>query len=105
VLHFYSVSWDELLHLSVTWFCKLYNRIPIIQARQVMAWLPAIAYPHLTDQGRKEQYAGLRRLAAVNRLESVVGYKATDQLTIDRSWARLRGMGLPAPRNGGQNGN
>jgi hypothetical protein len=63
VLHFYAVSWEELLAMPVVWFCKLYNRIPAVEARRQAAWLPIISYPHLAERGHQQVIQSLRQQA------------------------------------------
>lgn len=102
VLHFYSLSWDELLALPVAWFCKLYNRIPIIQARQIITWLPGMSYAHLIDDGsRRQVLAALKQAAAYD----LMNRKEQDRW--DADWNRLRrNYGIPASEYSkrGQNG-
>jgi len=94
VLQFYGLGWDELLDLEVVWFAKLYERIPIVQARRLLDWLPILTYPHITSKrDRKKIQDTLDRQAGYERMRRF----STTPAQQEDGWARLRGAGKPPP--------
>lgn len=88
----YHFGWDDLLEMEVTWFCKLYGRIPVIDARRMLAWLPIHTYPHiLEDKDRRRLFDRLVRQARVT--------KTQDATQIASGWERLKSVS-----QGAQNG-
>lgn len=93
VLHFYALGWDALLEMEVTWFCKLYARIPVVEARRTLAALPALTFPHLgSDQDRRHVQAQLMRQAGYDLMRAV---GATSD-TAHSGWGRLQAYAAPA---------
>ncbi len=91
VLHFYALGWNELLDLEVPWFCKLYARIPVIEARRLLALLPALTYPHLeTREDRERLHAQLMRQAGYVQLRHAF---LPDAAEVGDGWEKLRGLG------------
>ena len=96
-MHFYALGWDGVLEMEVTWFCKLYARIPVVEARRHLALLPILAFPHLADkQSRHDIQEKLVRQAGYT-LQRTLGQDTAAQA---RGWAALRGFGIPPPTNG-----
>jgi hypothetical protein len=97
VLHFYSLGWEEMLALPLAWFCKLYTRIPAVDARRQLAWLPALSYPHLTEAGTRQVRQGLERHASGEYGSTTAGRTGPPMVpdaTVAAGWARLRSMGV-----------
>lgn len=88
VLEFFHLGWDGTVNLDFAWFCKLYNRIPIIQARRLLSWLPVIAYPHLQEDARISLHERMMEQSGLERLrqESLKADK------FESGWAALRAM-------------
>lgn len=77
--------------MDVRWFIKFYNRIPTIDARKMLAYLPFVTYPHIIkEQERKKIHARLVRQAKLP--------KTASQEESASAWARLRNVGVPAKR-------
>ena len=88
VLEFFHLGWDGTVNLDFAWFCKLYNRIPMIQARRLLAWIPVIAYPHLQEDVRTSMHEHLMAQSGLERLRQ-------ESLAAERyesGWSQLRGL-------------
>ena len=98
VMQFYGQPWSEILEMEVTWFCKFYQRIPTIEARRLLSWLPVLTYPHVTGKNqRKKIQDTLHRQAGYER-QRRYGVTSAER---DDGWARLRSIGTTAaPTNG-----
>ena len=102
VMQFYGQSWSEILDMEVPWFCKFYQRIPTIEARRMLSWLPVFTYPHLAGKNQRKKIQ--------DQLNRQAGYERQRRYSVtsaerDDGWARLRGIGTPAaPTNGTTHG-
>lgn len=85
VLEFYHMGWGETVHLDFAWFCKLYKRIPMLQARRLLPWLPVISYPDLPDDARGRIHEMLMQQSGLEQL----GQPGTDA-RVEAGWAALR---------------
>jgi hypothetical protein len=94
VLHYYSISFTELLALPVAWFCKLHSRIASIQAREQLAWIPAISIPHMKEEGYRRVLKELSRRATNEDTKVVYPGDVADEQSIKHGWRRLRQMGI-----------
>lgn len=93
VLQFYGLGWDELLALEIPWFSKLYQRIPVVEARRLLALMPVLAYPHMdTRRQRTQLHKDLVRQAGYELMQRY-GTTVAQQA---QGWERLRGVGRPA---------
>ena len=94
VMEFYGMSFEELINLTVSWFCKLFSRIPQIEARRQISWLPVYAMAHM------EKAAGQRTLRDMQK--KARGIQPTklpndaDESSINHGWFRLREQGIHA---------
>jgi len=96
-MHFYGLGWEEVLALEVTWFCKLHSRIPVVESRRLIAWLPALSYPHLTERGHRDVFRMLQRAANLPPSYTTNATPtASRQQDIESGWARLRSHGIHA---------
>ena len=101
VMQFYGQPWSEILEMEVTWFCKFYARVPVIEARRLLPWLPVLSYPHLAGKrDRKHIQDGLNRQAGYERQRR---YAVTSAQRED-GWAQLRSLGGNPPMNGQTDG-
>ena len=82
LIHIYHFSFDEVVNMDVRWFCKLYNRIPVVVARRQLADVPLVSYPHMAkDSDRKrfqrslEKAARLPKSSPVEHTSTVVGWE------------------------------
>jgi hypothetical protein len=92
VVAFYGLGWAETVAMDFRWFCKLYTRIPVIEARRQLAWLSVQAYPHVDKEAREGIHAELMRRSGYER-------QRQDALATDRfevGWAMLRSFGRAA---------
>lgn len=95
---FYGQPWSEILEMEVTWFCKFYQRIPVIEARRLLSWLTVLSYPHMAGKAaRKKVQDGLNRQAGYERQRR---YAVTSEQRED-GWAQLRGLGANPPTTNG----
>lgn len=96
-MHFYSLGWEEVLGLEVTWFCKLHSRIPVVESRRLIAWLPALSYPHLTERGHRDVFHMLQRAAKLPpSYTNTPAVALPPKNDVDLGWARLRAHGTHA---------
>lgn len=96
VLHYYSISFAELLALPVVWFCKLHTRISAIQAREQLAWIPAFSIPHMKEEGYRRVLKEIQRRAVREDSQMVYPGNVADDQTIKHGWRRLREQGIKA---------
>ena len=98
VIHFYGFGWEELLDMEVPWFCAFHKRIPMIEARRLLPWMPVIAYPHLAEKADRDTQH--------RRLMEQAGYtpQAATRHRVERDddpdhhagdWSILRTFGQP----------
>lgn len=94
VLHFYHLGWDELLEMEMVWFCKLYSKIQMIEARRLLPMLDVLMYPQLTKrEDRKRLLDDLERRAGYARLKY---FASLDPTRAAAGWEQLRAMSTPA---------
>ena len=94
VMHFYGLSWSEILNMEGSWFYKFYHRIQVIEARRLLPWLDVMAYPHLATKGDRQKISdSLQRRAGYKALRHLAGTSPAQQ---ESGWARLRTFGRPA---------
>ncbi|HXH10785.1 MAG TPA: hypothetical protein VNP04_13615 [Alphaproteobacteria bacterium] len=92
---FYGMSWSDTVHMPVSWFLKLYNRIQVVEARRLLSQLNVVAYPHLEESGRERVHESLMRLAGYERMQQ----EALAQDRYEASWDILRSFGRPAKKS------
>ena len=42
VMQFYGLGWSDLLEMEMVWFSKLYQKIPLVEARRLLGWLDVV---------------------------------------------------------------
>jgi len=96
VMEFYGMSFAELISLTVVWFCKLYSRIALVEARRQMSWLPTFAMPHMDKAAGQKMMRDLAKKARGIQPNVLPG--SADESSINRGWSRLRQQGIHAKR-------
>lgn len=91
-MQFYGQSWADTVEMPVSWFMKLYNRIPMIEARRQISQLKVISFPHLTDDGRQQTHMSLMVLSGYERMRQEV----MERERYESGWSILRSFGRPA---------
>ena len=95
-MQFYGLGWSDLLEMEMVWFSKLYQKIPLVEARRLLGWLDVVMYPHLTKkQDRQRLVAGLERRAGYKALRYLT---SADPARVATAWDMLRDLGVS--RNG-----
>jgi hypothetical protein len=92
VMAFYGLGWGDAIRLEFRWFTKLYKHIPAIEAKRLLAWLPAFAFPHVDAAAREAIQARLVQQSGVAR-------QRQEQMAAENyeiGWAQLRGFGVAA---------
>jgi len=92
VVAFYGLGWQDVLDMDVRWFCKLYRRVPVIEARRLLPRLQAYAFPHLTEEGRAHVHQALMELSGYGKMRD----DALAHEEYEAGWGMLRGLGMPA---------
>lgn len=94
VMHFYGMSFEELVNLSLAWFCKLFTRISQVEARHQMSWMPIYAIPHIKEGPAQRLMRDIAKKAQGKRISTLPNQ--SDESSINRGWFRLREQGIHA---------
>mgnify|MGYP001609666736 FL=1 len=88
-MNFFGASFQDILAMPSNWFFKLYNKIPMIEARRAFRQINITSFPHIDDNARENLHGRLMIESGYEKMKS-----DNDRANqYEDAWAKLRGFG------------
>ena len=88
-MNFFGASFQDVMAMPSVWFFKLYNKIPLVEARRAFRQINIVSFPHVDESSRENLHGRLMVESGYEKMKS----DADKANQYQDAWAKLRGFG------------
>lgn len=92
-MHFYGMSFRDVVDMPLNWFFKIYDRIRTVESRRAFRQIDIESYPHTDERCRENIIQRLMNDSGYARSKAEHEQADNQSNNFEAGWNILRGIG------------